>query len=164
MESSFNKSIAPNLFVDLQKIISDTQPSQSILIANNIFTRECVGFFDKICCDTYLPNEIPINPSQYYGLGIVWCLNAELARKQADHQIADLRDRLCERLYIYELIGHSPLKSKLCRHLGALGFRLVKTYDNIALFYFDIYDYKQVPDWLNDQFWANPELWGKMRF
>ena len=24
---------------------------------------------------------------------------------------------------------------------------------------FDLYSYKQVPDWLNAKYWANPELW-----
>lgn len=31
----------------------------------------------------------------------------------------------------------------------------------LRLFTYDILDYKQVPDWLNAKFWANPEMFGK---
>jgi hypothetical protein len=31
----------------------------------------------------------------------------------------------------------------------------------LTLFTYDLHDYKQVPDWLNARFWANPELFGK---
>ncbi len=31
----------------------------------------------------------------------------------------------------------------------------------LSLFTYDLLDYKQVPDWLNAKFWANPEMFGK---
>lgn len=31
----------------------------------------------------------------------------------------------------------------------------------LSLFTYDLRDYKQVPDWLNAKFWANPENFGK---
>ncbi|MFC3609528.1 DUF6231 family protein [Stutzerimonas tarimensis] len=31
----------------------------------------------------------------------------------------------------------------------------------LTLFTYDLLDYKQVPDWLNAKFWANPHLYGK---
>lgn len=31
----------------------------------------------------------------------------------------------------------------------------------LSLFTYDLYDYKQIPDWLNAKFWANPENFGK---
>jgi hypothetical protein len=31
----------------------------------------------------------------------------------------------------------------------------------LTLFTYDLLDYKQVPDWLNAKFWANPENFGK---
>ncbi|MFF7708313.1 DUF6231 family protein [Pseudomonas sp. NPDC007930] len=31
----------------------------------------------------------------------------------------------------------------------------------LALYTYDLKDYKQVPDWLNSRFWANPENFGK---
>ena len=32
---------------------------------------------------------------------------------------------------------------------------------SLHLFSYDLQDYKQVPDWLNAKYWANPELFGK---
>jgi len=31
----------------------------------------------------------------------------------------------------------------------------------VTLFSYDLHDYKQVPDWLNAKFWANPQNFGK---
>jgi hypothetical protein len=31
----------------------------------------------------------------------------------------------------------------------------------LTLFTYDLLEYKQVPDWLNSRFWANPENFGK---
>lgn len=31
----------------------------------------------------------------------------------------------------------------------------------LTLFTYDLREYKQVPDWLNARFWANPEMFGK---
>ncbi|MCY1268778.1 hypothetical protein D9M70_172590 [compost metagenome] len=31
----------------------------------------------------------------------------------------------------------------------------------LTLFTYDLHEYKQVPDWLNSKFWANPENFGK---
>ncbi|MEC9444900.1 MAG: DUF6231 family protein, partial [Pseudomonadota bacterium] len=33
-----------------------------------------------------------------------------------------------------------------------------------ALWQFNLYDYKQLPNWLNADYWANPENWGKHRW
>ena len=33
-----------------------------------------------------------------------------------------------------------------------------------ALWQFNLYDYKQLPNWLNADYWANPENWGKNRW
>ncbi len=36
---------------------------------------------------------------------------------------------------------------------------------NLAtLWQFNLYDYKQLPNWLNADYWANPENWGKNRW
>ena len=33
-----------------------------------------------------------------------------------------------------------------------------------TLWQFNLYDYKQLPNWLNADYWANPENWGKSRW
>ena len=36
--------------------------------------------------------------------------------------------------------------------------------DSATLWQFNLYDYKQLPNWLNADYWANPENWGKNRW
>lgn len=51
--------------------------------------------------------------------------------------------------------------------LRSLGFtQLIQQQDqqDFALWQFNILSYKQVPDWLNAKFWANPENWNKFRW
>lgn len=36
--------------------------------------------------------------------------------------------------------------------------------DSATLWQFNLYDYKQLPNWLNADYWANPENWGKKRW
>ena len=50
-------------------------------------------------------------------------------------------------------------------NLFALGLQASERFQRdeqiLTLFTYDILDYKQVPDWLNAKFWANPENFGK---
>jgi len=39
--------------------------------------------------------------------------------------------------------------------------RFQRDAQTLTLFTYDLHDYKQVPDWLNAKFWANPENFGK---
>ena len=47
----------------------------------------------------------------------------------------------------------------------ALGLQVSEQFrrdgQTLTLFTYDLLEYKQVPDWLNARFWANPELFGK---
>jgi hypothetical protein len=39
--------------------------------------------------------------------------------------------------------------------------RFQREQQTLHLFTYDLHDYKQVPDWLNAKFWANPQNFGK---
>lgn len=39
--------------------------------------------------------------------------------------------------------------------------RFQRDTQTLTLFTYDVREYKQVPDWLNAKFWANPQLFGK---
>lgn len=39
--------------------------------------------------------------------------------------------------------------------------RFERDKQTLTLFTYDLLDYKQVPDWLNAKFWANPQMYGK---
>ena len=40
----------------------------------------------------------------------------------------------------------------------------LSTASSPTLWQFNLYDYKQLPNWLNADYWANPENWGKHRW
>ena len=49
--------------------------------------------------------------------------------------------------------------------LISYGYKYHKIHNNnkIKVFIYDISEYKDNPDWLNSENWANPELWDKQR-
>lgn len=75
------------------------------------------------------------------------------------HGITRLRDLLARRVLILAGVQHTPL-------LRALGFSQVEQLEQaeLIIWQFNILSYKQVPDWLNSKYWANPENWGKYRW
>lgn len=92
---------------------------------------------------------------KHYAVGIADAVYRQLEHAERDALYACLRDQWCHTCYLYERLSEQA-------SLTELGFQLLQTYaDQTALFYFDLYDYKRVPDWLNSRFWANPEMWNK---
>ena len=95
---------------------------------------------------------------KYYEVGIADAVYRQLTPQELDSLYACMRDQWCRTCYLYERLSEQA-------SLTELGFQLLQVYtDQTALFYFDLYDYKRVPEWLNSRFWANPEIWGKKRF
>ncbi len=103
-------------------------------------------------------------PEQRHRLGLLWHSPPSLPDADYDHLLARLRDLDCEAVYARCLTQCGGTR-QWSRHLRSLGFLPVRHYaDDTSLFYFDIYDYKLLPDWLNSKFWANPEMWDKARW
>lgn len=99
-----------------------------------------------------------------YSIGIVWDFPFPLSNAGSERLLARLRDLDCEAVYVRCVAQRARLKS-WSGQLRALGFMPLKKRDeHPPLFYFDIYDYKRVPDWLNSRFWANPHMWNKARW
>ena len=107
-------------------------------------------------------------PRRKFSVGIVVCAAADMAPAPLEHLISRLRDLDCERLYLYRP-GEASAEDD--HFLRALGLRLMRIYPGEdggdgggRLYYFDIFDYKEAPDWLNSRFWANPQMWDKARW
>ena len=99
-----------------------------------------------------------------YPLGLLWDSPPRPHHPNHDHLLARLRDLDCQVTYVRcrPEQDDAPL---WCEHLRSLGFLPVKSYaDGSILFYFDIYDYKLLPSWLNSKYWANPKMWNKARW
>lgn len=75
------------------------------------------------------------------------------------HGLTRLRDLLARRVLVFSHPDYTPL-------LRSLGFSQIEFIEsaNMIIWQFNILSYKQVPDWLNSKYWANPENWGKYRW
>lgn len=84
-----------------------------------------------------------------------------LSDDQQSQLIVKLRDLMAKRLIV--IADHT--QEQQLRALG-LTQMLNQTFDHeqLMVWQFNILNYKQVPDWLNARFWANPERWNKFRW
>ncbi len=105
-----------------------------------------------------------------FAIGII-CLDEEADNRSYNQLVSQMRDSLCERVYLCRnKIADPQTAFDDDAHIRALGFKRLQTssgqpQDNGEhLYYFDIFNYKDVPDWLNSRFWSNPEMWDKARW
>jgi hypothetical protein len=91
-----------------------------------------------------------------------------LDKNTAVHLLARLRDLYAKKLLVVVPMGdqwknHQSLWQET--DLLALGFikkaNLQVAQKPVYVYAFDIVTYKTTPEWLNSQYWANPELWDK---
>ncbi len=99
---------------------------------------------------------------QRFDIAIVYDYVEHLEKKDAIRALARLRDFLCPQ---YCLALTLDEKNWQLSDLLSLGLSRVSSYaradHEIALFKYSISNYKQTPDWLNADNWANPKMWGK---
>ena len=91
-----------------------------------------------------------------------------MPKSDAEQLIARLRDVYCERLIIVIPIGtdwENHVSHWQQADLLGLGFSLLAEYysnqHQVHIYAFDMASYKTTPDWLNNKYWANPELFDK---
>lgn len=88
----------------------------------------------------------------------------KINKEKAENLIAQMRDVHARQLL---LIINNNCELKV-NNLIRLGLRKVAEIDQNDQFfeawYFALESYKKVPDWLNNRFWANPELYEKYRW
>lgn len=100
---------------------------------------------------------------QRYDLAVIKLNDLELkqlSQPEKTQLIVKLRDLWAKRIVICADMADEKL-------LRALGFQQLLNYqlsEQQALWLFNILSYKQVPDWLNAKYWANPENWDKYRW
>ena len=89
-------------------------------------------------------------------------LQAAAKARRLERDLAALRD-----LYAEGIVAIADTECPLApSQWRALGFRpwWHDADSGITLQGFNLYDYKQRPDWLNAKYWANPELWDVYRW
>lgn len=58
----------------------------------------------------------------------------------------------------FDVLNEQPSEDKVINKAKSVSS------DSATLWQFNLYDYKQLPNWLNADYWANPENWDKNRW
>ena len=163
------------LFADLKKDIAASQPASLLLCTVSDVSAEQalpVSNTTFINSTEALLGYLESPPAkQKFDLAIIIFIAEDIEDDNYIHLISKLRDTDCARVYIACSMLSKTADKYYDARLRALGFKLLHIYKtqptderNIYFYYYDIYDYKEVPDWFNDRFWANPRMWDKARW
>lgn len=140
---------------DLIRIIEHHQPDSILAVGRSTPLAELKpGQFSQV------GSLDELNQQARHSLAYVSDCLEHLPLDEGRQILAALRDIHAEIVYV-----HAPLDDHHWHHRGflELGYRQIEAYEDSGtksgLFYFDIYQYKLTPDWLNSKFWANPERW-----
>ena len=102
--------------------------------------------------------------TQRYDLGFVVLDNLEMSGLSDTTKaqfLVKLRDLMAKKLVVVT----NEQDHKLMRSLGFTQLIEKSAQDNdLAIWQFNILNYKHVPDWFNSKYWANPENWNKFRW
>ena len=100
-------------------------------------------------------------PARRFALALVVDTLESLPAPDARALLAALRDVEAPHVVLLVDLARTPLSET---ELRALGFRLHARDAQQALFGFELFGYKDRPEWLSAQHWAHPELWDKFRW
>lgn len=100
--------------------------------------------------------------AQRFDLALVVDCLEHLPKPQGLTLLGGIRNLNASRIAVLVDLGACGWKETdfFCMALQA-GERFQRDEQVLTLFTYDLLDYKQVPDWLNARFWANPENFGK---
>lgn len=154
----------PDPLQDLQRIADDLAPCSTLLVAPPEHPlAERLAVLSEVCRIDARELLAGADELPRQRLGLIAGALEHLSASEGDALLALLRDRLTETLYCLA----EPTQWPAARMI-ALGMRPLGTYPQagggMALYHFDLYDYKRTPDWLNSRHWANPGLWDKHRW
>jgi len=169
--------VPPHILPLIQRLAQEKTIEQGLLIARDLnavqhWSTGWPGQWKKQ--ELWMLNNLPF--TQRYDLAVMLLdaeyLQQEHFQKKGDgsegsndvaaahtitHGITHLRDLMARRVLVIAYGDQSDV-------MRALGFTLVEKIDAWELWQFNILEYKQVPDWLNSRYWANPENWDKYRW
>lgn len=95
-----------------------------------------------------------------YALGIILFATDHLAKPNALTIISRLKTLHCKHLLVATQQNYWQKTD-----FYSLGMTHLNYYaPDIDIYEFNLYSYKNVPDWLNSKLWANPKMWDKYRW
>lgn len=142
--------------------LAQQQPIQTALSIGLNLANDSSGLNIQ-CCHFNASTFLNLPFQQRYDLAVVRLDDQELMQlntAQKTQLIVKLRDLWAKRIVVCANVCDAKL-------MRALGFQQLLDYhmsEQQSLWLFNILSYKQVPDWLNAKYWANPENWDKYRW
>ncbi|MCP1515005.1 MULTISPECIES: DUF6231 family protein [Pseudomonas] len=115
----------------------------------------------QVCCAG--PGPLPADlAAQRFDLALVVDCLEHLSKPQGLTLLGGIRNLNASRIAVLVDLGACDWKDTDFYSLALqAGERFQRDEQVLTLFTYDLLDYKQVPDWLNARFWANPENFGK---
>ncbi len=106
-----------------------------------------------------LPPEVA---AQRFDLAIVADCLEHMGKRAGLELIAGIRNLNASRLaVVIDLQACDWLEADFYSLAMQASERFQREEQTLTLFTYDLHDYKQIPDWLNARFWANPQNFGK---
>ncbi|RLK50528.1 hypothetical protein DFR31_0430 [Alkalispirillum mobile] len=146
----------------IQHALGDARPETALAVGD--VAREALAGNTLGECVSIAPGEALAALSQHgvFDVAVLSGVLEGLGQRDASGLLARLRDLHARRIIL--LVDHGQCGwTKL--DITALGLTRLQDWDKThALYGFDIDTYKTTPDWLNPDYWANPELWDRHRW
>jgi hypothetical protein len=161
----------------LKQILTDHPPKSLLCVGQGVvamipdyLTRhpDCKMMHIDLAKNDFHNIKQSLSVSGIFDFGIVADCIEHIDKANAEHLLARLRDIHTKRLLVVVPLGkhwanHSSHWEE--SELLALGFILKAKITGgerpVHVYAFDIDSYKTTPEWLNNKYWANPELWDK---
>ncbi len=149
----------------LAALLERQKPARLLLVGSSelpAVTAFCANHPDSQFChvnDAILPPHVA---AQRYDLAIVADCLEHLPKRPALELVAGIRNLNANRLAVMVDLGATDwLESDFYSLAMHASEQFQREQQTLTLFTYDLYDYKQIPDWLNAKFWANPQNFGK---
>lgn len=146
---------------DLKRLIEPLRPARLLLIGD--FEREAL-LTQASQCGSDVTSMAPsqrttLGAGDRFDLAIVMEFELRLELGPTQALLAALRDVHARRLLVLASEASAV-------DFKTLGFERLARYPATQrqLYGFELKNYKSTPDWLNAQYWANPQMWDKKRW
>jgi len=161
-------SATPN--ATLLSILEHYQPARLLCVSQSRVPAVEVFCADHPETQLVTSNQVPLPAelaNQRYDLAIIADQLEHLPQRAGVELLAGLRNLSASRLAL--LVDLSQTLDWQENDFFALALQRHASFTqndsindrSLALYTYDLADYKQVPDWLNNKYWANPEMFDK---
>ncbi len=142
---------------DLNLLLAELQPQSLLLVG------DCPALQGQPEHSEHLPCPVSLAALQGVGrfeLVIANRVLANLDKATAEQVLGRLRNLHARHL----LLLHPKESDWQAQDFIAFAMTRLRDYADCTLYEYNLHSYKAVPDWLNSQFWANPNQWDKYRW